>query len=157
MSDTCRLFPPFGDPRPSCLLPSHHLLFDHFQFTLIHGCNIPGSYAILFFIALDFTFTTRHIHNIHHFCFVSATPFFLELSVIALRSSPVAYWTPFDLGSSSSGVISFCFFIQFMGFSQQEYWSGLPFPPPADHGFVRTLHCHLSILGGPAQHGSWFH
>ena len=24
MSDTCRLFPPFGDPWPSCLLPSHH-------------------------------------------------------------------------------------------------------------------------------------
>ena len=24
MSDTCRLFPPFGDPWPSCLLPSHY-------------------------------------------------------------------------------------------------------------------------------------
>ena len=24
MSDTCRLFPLFGDPWPSCLLPSHH-------------------------------------------------------------------------------------------------------------------------------------
>ena len=24
MSDTCRLFPPFGDPWPSCLLPCHH-------------------------------------------------------------------------------------------------------------------------------------
>ena len=23
MSDTCRLFPLFGDPWPSCLLPSH--------------------------------------------------------------------------------------------------------------------------------------
>ena len=23
MSDTCSLFPPFGDPWPSCLLPSH--------------------------------------------------------------------------------------------------------------------------------------
>ena len=23
MSDTCRLFPPFGDPWPSCLLPYH--------------------------------------------------------------------------------------------------------------------------------------
>ena len=30
---------------------------------MIYGRNIPGSYAILFFIALDFTFTTRHIHN----------------------------------------------------------------------------------------------
>ena len=33
------------------------------QFTLIHGSNIPASYAVLFFIASDFTFTTRHIHN----------------------------------------------------------------------------------------------
>ena len=33
-------------------------------------------------------------------------------------------------GDSSSGVISFCLFIPFMGFSRQEYWSSLPFPPP---------------------------
>ena len=35
----------------------------HVQFTLIHGRNISGSYVILFFTALDLTFTTRHIHN----------------------------------------------------------------------------------------------
>ena len=40
---------------------SCHLLFHHFQFTMIHGPNIPGSYAILFFIALDFTSITNHI------------------------------------------------------------------------------------------------
>ena len=28
MSDTCRLFPPLGDPRPSCLLPSQNHLAD---------------------------------------------------------------------------------------------------------------------------------
>ena len=28
-----------------------------------HGPNTPGSYAILFFTASDFTFITRHIHN----------------------------------------------------------------------------------------------
>ena len=27
MSDTCRLFPPFGDPWPSCLLPSHQQIW----------------------------------------------------------------------------------------------------------------------------------
>ena len=37
-------------------------VFDHFQFTLIQGPNISGSYAIFFFTALDFTFTTRHLH-----------------------------------------------------------------------------------------------
>ena len=37
--------------------------FDHFQFALIHGPNIPGSYATLFFTASDFTSITSHIHN----------------------------------------------------------------------------------------------
>ena len=37
------------------------------------------------------------------------------------------------MGSSSFSVISFCLFIMFMGFSRQEYWSGLPFPSPMDH------------------------
>ena len=56
--------------------------------------------------------------------------FFLELF---LHWSPVAYWAPTDLGSSSFSVLSFCFFIQFMGFSRQEYWSSLLFPSPVDH------------------------
>ena len=47
------------------------------------------------------------------FCFGSGSLFFLEL---LLYSSPVAYWAPTDLGSSSFSVISFCLFILFMGF-----------------------------------------
>ena len=39
-----------------------------------------------------------------------ATSFFLELLIIALHSSPVAYWTPSNLGGSSFSVISFCLF-----------------------------------------------
>ena len=58
-------------------------------------------------------------------CFHSIFPFFLEL---ILSWSPVAYWASTDLGSSCFGVLSFCLFILFMGFSRQEYWSGLPFP-----------------------------
>ena len=42
---------------------SCHLLFDHFQFTLFHGPNIPGSYAILLFTASDLASFTSHIHN----------------------------------------------------------------------------------------------
>ena len=68
-----------------------------------------------------------------HFCFGPANSFFLEILVIALCSSLVAYWTPSDLGRSSSVVISFCLFILFIGFSRQEYWSGLPFPSPVDY------------------------
>ena len=40
----------------------------------------------------------------------------------------------------------------FLGFSRQEYWSGLPFPSPVDHIFVRTLHHNPSILDGPTWH-----
>ena len=74
------------------------------SWTWIHGPNLPSSYAISFFTALDFTFTTRHSTTEHHFCFGPAASFFLELLVIALCSSPVAYWTPSNLG----GLISWC-------------------------------------------------
>ena len=56
--------------------------------------------------------------------------FFLELF---LHWTPIAYWAPTDLGSSSFSVLSFCLCILFMGFSRQECWSGLPFPSPVDH------------------------
>ena len=65
----------------------------------------------------------------HCFRFGSAFLFLLELF---LCSSLVVYWASLDLGSSSFSVISFCLFIPFVGFSRQEYWSGLPFPSPVD-------------------------
>ena len=64
------------------------------------------------------------------FCFGSVSSFFLDLF---LHRSPVAYWAPTNLGSSSFSVLSFCLFILFMGFSRQEYWSGLAFPSPVGH------------------------
>ena len=59
-----------------------HLLFDHFQYTLIHGPNTPGSYAILFFTAWTLlsppdTFTTGHC-----FCFGSISSFLLVLFTV---------------------------------------------------------------------------
>ena len=74
------------------------------------------------------------------FCFGSISSFFLELFLL---SSPVAYWAPTDLGSSSFSVLSFCLFILFMGFSRQEYWSGLPFLSPMDHALsdLSTMTC----------------
>ena len=60
-----------------------------------------------------------------YFCFGSVSSFFLELF---LHWCPVAYWVPTNLGSSS-----FCLFMLLMGFSRQEYWSGLPVPSPVDH------------------------
>ena len=65
----------------------------------------------------------------HCFCFDSISSLFLELF---LHWSPVAYWAPIDLRSSSFSILSFCLFILFMEFSGQRYWSGLPFPAPVD-------------------------
>ena len=65
-----------------------------------------------------------------HFCFASISSFFLELF---LHSSPVTYWAPTDLGSSSFSVISFCLFILYMGFLIQEYCSDLLLLSPVNH------------------------
>ena len=141
-----------------------NLLFDHCQFTLIHGSNIPGSYAVLFFIALDFISITSHIHNWVLFLLcVSVSSFFLKL---LLHWSPVAYWAPADLGSSSFSLLSFCLFILFMGLSRQEYWSGLWFPSVVDHILsdltkpppVHFWNSHLKTPGPDLQvrAGSWY-
>ena len=51
-------------------------------------------------------------------------------------------------------ILSFCLFVLFMGFSKQEYWSGLPFPPTVDHTlpelFIVT-HPSWVALHGMAQ------
>ena len=105
-------------------------LFDHFQFALIHGLNISISCAVLLFTALSLLPSPVTSTTGWCFCFGSISSFFLELF---LHWSPVAYWAPADLGHSSLSVLSFCLFILFMGFSGQEYWSGLPFPSAVDH------------------------
>ena len=91
---------------------------------------IPGSYAFCSFqfqalLPLPVTYTAGCYF---HFDLVSSL--FLELF---LHSFPIAYWAPTNLESSYFSIISFCLFIPFVGFSRQEYWSGLPFPSPVDH------------------------
>ena len=81
------------------------------------------------------------------FCFGSIPSFFLELF---LHWSPVAYWAPSDLGSSSFSILLFCLFILFMGFSRQ-YWSGLPFPSPVDLIFSELS--TMTRLSWEAIHG----
>ena len=85
----------------------------------VHG-DSPGKNASI----------TSPIHTGYCFCFGSIPSFFLELF---LHWSPVTYWIPSNLGSSSFSILSFCLFTLFMGFSRQEYWSHLPFPSPVDH------------------------
>ena len=105
-----------------CLTTSNLPWFMDLAFQ-VPGCN-------MFFTALDFTYITGTSTIVCCFCFGSISSSFLELF---LHCSPVAYCVSTDLGSSSFRDLSFCLFILFMGFSRQEYWSGLPFPSPVDH------------------------
>ena len=130
-------------------------------FTLAISClttsNLPWFVELIFQVPMQYcslhhrTLLPSPVTSTTGCCFYlgSISSFFLELF---LHCSPVAYWAPTNLGSSSFSVISFCLFILFMGFSRQEYWSGLPFPSPVDH----ILESELSTMTCPywvALHG----
>ena len=109
----------------------------HFQFTLIHGSNIPDSYAIWPFTVSDLLSPPDIFTTGCCFCSGSISSFFLELF---LYSSPVAYWAPKNLESSSFSVMYFLLFILFMGFwTRRECWSGLTFPSPVDEVLSELL------------------
>ena len=110
--------------------------------------QVPMQYCLQHWVLLPSLVTSTTGWCFH---FDSASSFFLDLF---FHSSPGAYWASTDLGSSSFSVISFCLLILFMGFSQQEYWSGLPFHSPMDHVLseLSTI-THLSwvVLPGMAH------
>ena len=90
---------------------------------------------------------------------VTSTPGYCFCMALSLHS----FWNGFSTllqqhtghlptwGVHLSSVISFCLFVLFMGFSGQEYWSGLPFPSPVDHilSELSTITCLSSV----ALHG----
>ena len=99
-----------------------------------------------------------------HFRFGPTTSSFWSFSL--LFPSSILDTFPGDLSSS---VISFCLLILFMGFSRQEYWSGLPLPSPVDYLLLELStmihlswvtqtwvsciagHCFLSHQGTPSN------
>ena len=93
---------------------SCHVLFDHFQFALIPGPDIPVSYAILSFTALGFNSITSHIHNWSLFL-LWLCPFFLELF---LHSSLVAILGTYQLGEFQLSV-SYLFAFSYCSWSSQ--------------------------------------
>ena len=127
---------------------SYHLLFDHFQFALIHGPNIPGSYAILLFTVSDLASITSHIHNWVLFL-LSIHPFILSGVISPLISSSI-------LGIHQPGEFPFQYPI-ILSFhtvhgvlkARIRKWFAISSGPHS----VRPLHHDLSVLGGPTWHG----
>ena len=108
-------------------------------------CSLPWFMDLTYqvpmqYCSLQHWITTRHLHNWALFPLWSSG-FFLELIAITFCSSPLASWTPSDFG----GLIFQCrvflsyHIVLFLGFLWQEYLSGLPFPPPADHVLSELL------------------
>ena len=129
-------------------------------FTLAISClttsNLPWFMDLTFQVLMQY-FSLQHwtllpspvtSTNGCSFCFGSVSSFFLELF---LCYSPVACWAPTNLGSSSFTNLSFCLFILLMGFSRQEYWSGLPFLSPVDH--ILSELSTMTHLSWVALHG----
>ena len=139
---------------------SCHLLFDHFQFALIHEPNIPGSYAILLFTASDLcgavsirtadASINSHIHNWVLFS-LWLHPFILSGVISPLISSSI-------LGTYRPGEFIFqCpIFLSFHtvhGVLKAKIlkWFAIPFSS-GPHS-VRPLHHDPPISGDPTWHG----
>ena len=118
------------------------------EFTLIHGPNIPGSYAILLFIALDFTSITSHIYNWLLLLFWQHL-FILSGVISPLISSSI-------LGTYRPGEFIFQYTI-FLPFhtvhgvlkARMLKWIAIPFS--SGPRFVRTLYHDPVCLGWPCM------
>ena len=102
--------------------------FDHFQFALIHGPTIPGSYAILLFTASNLAPITSPIRNWVLFL-LWLHPFILSGVIFPLITSSI-------LGTYWPGEFIFQVILPFLavhGVPKARIWSGLPFPSPVDH------------------------
>ena len=73
MSDTFSLFPPFGDPWPSCLLPS--------QYTLI-SCLFQEEFPIHFEVITKAVFISTVSSNNHDLCWYYKDTSILQWTVI---------------------------------------------------------------------------
>ena len=124
------------------------------EFALIHGPNIPGSYAILLFTALDIAYITSHIQNwVIFFFFFSLAP-----SLHSLWSYFSTYLRSINWHLPTWGVhisVSYPFAFSYCSWGSQGIilkWFDIPFS--SGPHFVRTLHHDLSVLGGHTWHGS---
>ena len=117
---------------------------------LIHGPDIPGSYAIWLFTALGLASITSHIHNWVLFL-LWLHPFILSGVISPLISSSI-------LGTYRPGEFIFqypifLFFPAVHGVLKARILKWLATPFSSGSYSVRPLHHDPSILGGPTWHG----
>ena len=125
-------------------------LFDHFRFALIHGPDIPSSYAILLFTASDLASITSHTHNWVLFL-LWLLPFILSGVISLLISSSIlgTYW-PGEFLFQYPIILPF-HTVHGVLKARILKWFAIPyFSGPHS---VRPLHHDPSILDGPTWHG----
>ena len=129
---------------------SYHFLFDHFQFALIYGHNIPGSYAILLFTASNLASMTGPIHSwvlfllwLHPFILSGVISPLISSSMLGTyRPGEFIFQCPIILPSHTvHGVLK----------ARKLKWFAIPFSS-GPHS-VRPLNHDPSVLGGPTRHG----
>ena len=129
---------------------TRHLLFEHFKLILIHGPNLPGSYAILLFTASGLASISRHIY--HWLLFFLRLSLFILSGVISplISSSILGTYQPgefifqchiFLLFHAVHGVLK----ARILKWFDIPFSSGPLFVRTLHHesGFVRTLHRRL--------------
>ena len=128
-------------------------MFDHFQFALIHGSIILGSYAILLFTASNLASITSYIH----WCYINWVLILLWLHPFILFGLFSPLISNSILGTYQPGVFIFqCpIFLPFHSVhgvlnARILRWFAIPFSS-GPHS-VRPLHHDPSILGGPIWH-----
>ena len=140
------------------------------MFTLTISClttsNLPWFMNLIFEVPMQYCSLQHQIilsppdtFTEHLFCFCPATSFFLEILVIALNSSPVAYWTPYDLRALIFQCHIFLPFhaVHVHGVLVARILEWFAIPSSIRPHFIRTLDYDPSIFSVPAQHGSYFH
>ena len=110
---------------------------DHIKCALIHGPNIPSFYAVLFFIASVFTFTTIHIHNWASFLFLLSCFILSEATGNCYLIFPSSILDTFWPGGTHLPVSYLCAF-------SHSSWG----PCGKNTGLV----CHSLLLGLFCQH-----
>ena len=123
-------------------------MFDHFQFALIHGPDIPGFYAILLCTASDLASITSHIHSwvlfllwLHPFILSGVISPLISCSILGTyRPGEFLFQYPIILPFHTvHGVLK----------ARKLKWFAIPFSS-GPHS-VRPLHHDPPVLGGPTR------